>query len=107
MRAFNHLNPDIYIYMQGFSEFGITGNATLRGWDVSNRLIEIRVPTLVIGGKYDTMDPEYLQWMSTEVRNGRSITTNGSHLSQYDDPDTYFTGLVQFIRDVDSGSYPN
>ena len=106
-RAFNHLNPDIYIYMQGYSEFGITGNATLRGWDVSNRLIELRVPTLVIGGKYDTMDPEYLQGMSTEVQNGRSVTTNGSHLSQYDDPDTYFTGLIQFIRDVDSGSYPN
>jgi len=102
-RAFNHLNSDIYIYMQGYSEFGITGNATLKGWDVSNRLIEIKVPTLMIGGKYDTMNPEYMQWMSTEVQNGRSLTTNGSHLSQYDDPKTYFNGLIQFIRDVDSG----
>jgi proline iminopeptidase len=104
-RAFNHLNSDIYIYMQGYSEFGITGNATLRGWDVSNRLIEIKVPTLMIGGKYDTMDPEYMQWMSTEVQNGRSLTTNGSHLSQYDDPKTYFSGLIKFIRDVDGNTF--
>lgn len=104
-RAFNHMNPNIYIYMQGYSEFGITGNATLKGWDVSGRLKELTVPTLMIGGKYDTMDPEYMKWMSTQVQNGRSLTTNGSHLSQYDDPKTYFNGLIQFIRDVDNNSF--
>lgn len=104
-RAFNHLNPNIYIYMQGHSEFGMTGNATLKDWDVSDRLKEISVPTLMIGGKYDTMDPEYMQWMSTQVQNGRSLTTNGSHLSQYDDPKTYFSGLIQFLRDVDNNQF--
>jgi len=39
--------------------------------------------------------------MATEVQNGRSITTNGSHLSQFDDPDIYFSALVKFIKDVD------
>jgi proline iminopeptidase len=104
-RTFKHLNPNIYVYMQGYSEFGVTGNASLKGWDVSNRLPEIKVPTLMLGGKYDTMDPKYMEWMSTQVQKGRSITTNGSHLSQYDDPDIYFTGLIQFIKDVDSGEF--
>ena len=40
-RAFSHLNPNIYIYMQGYSEFGVTGDATLKGWDVSGRLNEL------------------------------------------------------------------
>ncbi|KPM47711.1 proline iminopeptidase [Jiulongibacter sediminis] len=104
-RAFKHLNPNIYIYMQGYSEFGVTGNASLKGWDVSDRLSEIKVPTLMLGGKYDTMDPKYMEWMSTQVQKGRSVTTNGSHLSQYDDPETYFSGLIQFIKDVDAGVF--
>ena len=102
-RSFKHLNPNIYIHMQGYSEFGVTGNASLKNWDVSDRLHEIKVPTLMLGGKYDTMDPKYMKWMSSQVQNGRSVTTNGSHISQYDDPETYFSGLIKFIKDVDSG----
>ena len=99
-RTFSHLNPNIYIYMQGYSEFGVTGNASLKGWDVSERLGELKIPTLMIGGKYDTMDPKYMEWMSTQVQKGRSVTTNGSHLSQCDDPENYFNGLIKFIKDV-------
>lgn len=101
---FQHLNPAIYVYMQGHSEFGMTGNATLRDWDVSGRLKEIRVPTLMIGARHDTMDPEYMDWMATQVQQGQSVTTNGSHLSQFDDPGTYFPAVIQFIREVDAAA---
>ena len=102
---FEHLNPNIYVYMQGHSEFGMTGNATLKDWDVSDRLKEIKTPTLMLGAKYDTMDPEYMAWMATEVQNGRSVTTNGGHCSQFDDPTNYFAGLIDFIKDVDAGEF--
>jgi len=102
---FEHLNPNIYVYMQGHSEFGMTGNASLKNWDVSDRLKEIKVPTLMLGAKYDTMDPKYMQWMATSVQKGRSITTNGSHCSQFDDPQTYFSGLIKFIKDVNEGKF--
>ncbi len=104
-RSFSHINPNIYIYMQGYSEFGVTGNATLKGWDVSKRLNELKVPTLMIGGKYDTMDPNYMEWMSTQVQNGRSLTTNGAHLTQFDDADNFFKGLIGFIKDVNEGTF--
>jgi len=104
-RAFSHLNPTIYIYMQGYSEFGVTGNATLKGWDVSSRLKELKIPTLMIGGTYDTMDPKYMEWMSTEVQNGRSLTTQSAHISQYDDPEAYFSGLIKFIKDVNHDNF--
>lgn len=105
MLAFQHLNPEIYIYMQGPSEFGITDEATLSDWDISDRLKEIKVPTLMLGAKHDTMDPKYMEWMATEVQNGRSVTTNGSHCSQFDDPETYFNGLITFIKDVDGDNF--
>ena len=102
---FEHLNPGIYVYMQGPSEFGITDEATLRDWDVSHRLKEIKVPTLMLGAEHDTMDPKYMEWMASEVQNGRSVTTNGSHCSQFDDPDTFFPAVIKFIKDVDSGEF--
>jgi len=105
IRAFNHLNPKIYIYMQGYSELGMTGNATLKNWDVSKQLKEITVPTLMIAGKYDTMNPKYMEWMSKQVQNGRNLTTNGGHGAQYDDPQNYFTGLIKFIKDLDEGNF--
>lgn len=103
-RAFTHLNPEVYIYMQGYSEFGITGDATLKNWDVKDRLKNIKVPTLVIGATHDSMDPKHMEWMAEEVQNGRFLLCpNGSHLSQYDDQKTYFNGLIKFVKDVDSG----
>lgn len=104
--AFRHMNPEVYVYMQGPSEFGITPEATLYDWDVSGDLPRISVPTLVIGATYDTMDPLHMEWMSEQVQNGRFLLCpNGSHLSQYDDQKTYMEGVIQFLRDVDKGEF--
>ncbi|MFV5695899.1 proline iminopeptidase-family hydrolase [Flavobacterium sp. LB3P122] len=105
-RCFKHINPDVYVFMQGHSEFGITGNASLKNWDVKARLKTLTVPTLSIGSKYDTMDPEHMKWIAHEVQNGRFLfCPNGSHLSQYDDPKNYFTGVIKFLKDVDNGEF--
>lgn len=103
-RSFAKMNQSLYVTMQGPSEFGIGGN--LINWDVSKELSKIKTPTLTIGGKYDTMDPEHMKWMSTQVQHGRNITCpNGSHMSMYDDQKNYFPGLIQFIKDVDAGTF--
>ena len=106
LRTFKHVNSQVYVHMQGHSEFGITGNATLKEWDVKARLKELEVPTLVIGAKHDTMDPAHMEWMSKEVQNGRYLfCPNGSHLSQYDDQKIYFNGVIQFVHDVDAKTF--
>ncbi len=105
-RSFDHSNPVIYVQMQGPSEFGLRGNASLLNWDRKADLSSIRVPTLSIGAQYDTMDPEHMEWISKEVQRGRYLyCENGSHLSQYDDQKTYFKGLIQFLKDVDQGMF--
>jgi proline iminopeptidase len=105
-RCFKHINPSVYVFMQGHSEFGITGDASLKNWDVKARLKTLTVPTLSIGSKYDTMDPEHMKWIANEVQNGRFLfCPNGSHLSQYDDQKTYFKGLITFLKDVDNGTF--
>jgi len=103
-RMFNHLSSGVYVYMQGHSEFGMTGNATLKNWDISDQLKIITVPTLVIGATHDTMDPKHMEWMAGEFPKGQFLLCeNGSHLSQYDDPKTFFNGLIQFVKEVDRG----
>ena len=103
-RAFKHLNGVIYTMMQGPSEFGIGG--TLKEWDRKADLPAIKVPTLTIGAKHDTMDPEHMKWMATRVQQGRHLyCPNGSHLSMWDDQEHYFPGLIRFMKDVDSGTF--
>ncbi len=103
-RTFKHMNPAIYVPMQGPSELGASGK--LEGWDRTADLDMVAVPTLVIGAQYDTMDPAHMEWMATEFPNSRYLyCPNGSHLAMYDDQNTYITGLIQFIHDVDSGRF--
>lgn len=105
LRSFDHLNKTIYTLMQGPSEMGLSGR--LDDWDVSKQLDEIKVPTLVIGARYDTMDPEYMEWMADEVQHGRYLyCPEGSHLSMYDDQKVYMKGVIDFIKDVDTGRFP-
>jgi len=103
-RAFKNLNEDIYVTMQGPSEFGVAGNAKIKDWDIKSQLSQIYVPTLTIGGTFDTMDPKHMEWIATEVQNGKYLhCPKGSHLAFYDDQGTYFEGLIRFIKDVDEG----
>ncbi len=103
-RAFAKMSVDLYVTMQGPSEFGIVGDAKLKNWDISGELAKITVPTLMIGGAYDTMDPKHMEWMASQVQNGRYLhCAQGSHLAMYDDQETYFKGLIQFIKEVDQG----
>ena len=95
-RSLAHMNPAVYVPMQGPSEFGISGR--LEHWDRSQDLSRIEVPTLVIGARYDTMDPEYMRWMSTQFPQGQFLyCAHGSHLALYDDQQTYMQGLIDFI----------
>ena len=101
-RSFANINPDVYLLMQGPSELGLRG--TLEDWDRTADLASIEVPTLIIGARYDTMDPAHMEWMAGELPNGRYLyCESGSHLALYDDQATYFRGLIEFVKDVDAG----
>jgi proline iminopeptidase len=103
-RAFKHVNDEIYVMMQGPSEFKTGGR--LITWDRKNDLKNITVPTLTVGAKYDTMDPEHMKWMSTQVKQGRYLyCPEGSHLAMWDDQQHFYPGVIQFIKDVDNGTF--
>jgi proline iminopeptidase len=102
-RTFEHINPTVYVPMQGPSELGASG--ALSNWDRTADLKDITVPTLTIGAQHDTMDPRHMEWMAQQLPKGRYLhCPDGSHLAIYDDQQAYMSGLVRFIKDVDAGT---
>jgi proline iminopeptidase len=103
-RSLRHANAAVYRPLLGPSDLLATG--ALAHWDRTADLERIAVPTLVIGARYDTMSPEQMQSMAGAVQHGRYLfCPAGSHMALYDDQEVYFAGLIDFIRDVDSGRF--
>ncbi len=108
-RTFAHLGSmkmpaQIYTIMQGPSEFGVAGR--LANWDIKNRLKEIRIPALMVGAKFDTMDPKAMEAQSKMVQHGRYLfCPNGSHMCMWDDQKVFMDGVIRFIHDVDEGKF--
>ena len=95
-RAGEGLNRRFYVTMQGPSEMGASGR--LVNWDRFGDLKKIEVPTLVVSGKYDTMDPAHMAAMAKQLPKGELAATNGGHMAFYDDQATYFAKLTAFLR---------
>jgi proline iminopeptidase len=97
-RGFAHINPEIYVSMQGPSELGISREAKLAQWSRLDDLGRIDVPALVIGAQHDTMDPAHMQEMARRLPQGRYLhCPDGSHMAMYDDQERYFAGLTEFL----------
>ncbi|PSR25223.1 MAG: proline iminopeptidase [Sulfobacillus thermosulfidooxidans] len=100
-RSLSRMNTKIYEYMQGPNEFVVTG--TFKDWNRWNDLHHIAIPALVIGGRYDTMDPVALEKMGQMIPKGYSvICEKGSHMAMWDDPETYYPALEEFIASCET-----
>jgi proline iminopeptidase len=96
------LNKHLYTLMQGPSEFGASGR--LEHWDRTADLKTLGMPTLVIAGQFDTMEPAHMKWVSTQVKHGSYLLcSQGSHASMWDDQKTYGEGLAKWVKAVDDG----
>jgi len=80
-------------------------SGVLLDWDRTADLAKIEVPTLVIGARHDTMDPDYMAMMAEQFPRGSYLyCPNGSHMAIYDDQATWFGGVLDFIREVERGA---
>jgi L-proline amide hydrolase len=94
-RTFAQLNedPTVYQTMNGPSEFHVIGS--LRGWDITARLGEVRVPVLVISGEHDEATPAVVRPVVEALPAARWELVEGtSHCTHLEAPDL-FLGLVE------------
>ena len=101
-------NEAIYNYMQGPSEFTITG--TLKKYDVTPELKNIKVPVLFTVGEFDEADPPTIKRQAALTPGARVVVIPGSaHLTTWDNPTAMLEAVRSFLRHVDStraGSQP-
>jgi proline-specific peptidase len=94
-------NPDVYQYMQGPNEFVITG--TFRDWDISARLGEIDVPTLVTSGRHDECTPRQAEIVHRGIPGSEWVVfEDSSHMQFAEEPERYLEVLDGFLTRVEA-----
>jgi proline iminopeptidase len=85
-----------YGTMNGPNEFTITG--TIRDIDLTPRLGEIRVPTLVTAGKYDEVTPTVAESVHRGIRGSElAIFEESSHTAFWEERGRYMETLRSFL----------
>ena len=97
--VFSKLAYDVYRVMWGEeSEFKVTG--TLAQFDVTHRLPEIRVPTLVIVSTSDIPTVAMAQQTAQLIPDAQlEVFEHSRHFPFIEEPETFFNVIRQFIQD--------
>lgn len=103
MRSFEKLseNPEVYHTMNGPSEFHVTG--VLKRWDITDRLGEIRVPTLILSGRYDEATPAIHETVHRGIPGAESVIFEESaHLCHVEEPEKFQRVVTDFLARVEA-----
>ncbi len=93
-------NQALYKYMWGPSEFHVTG--TLKSYDRSTQLSELRLPTLFIVGRFDEATPETVADFQRRVPGAKLVVVDGAaHAAMINAPEEYVARLREFLRAVE------
>ena len=96
-RAFAGAGFQVYHHMNGPSEFTVVG--TLRDWSVTERLGQIRVPTLLTGGRQDECRPEHLADMQRHIPGSELVIfEQSSHSAFAEERDHYLAVVGDFLE---------
>lgn len=96
------VNEGIYNYMQGPSEFTITG--TLKNYNSTRFLKDLKIPTLYTVGEFDEADPPTVKRFAAMTPGASVVVLAGSaHLSEWDAPEAMNKAIRDFLRSVDAG----
>lgn len=100
--TFAGLDTTVYYRMNGRSEFTMTGS--LRDYDVTGRLPELRLPVLFITGEHDEASPPTVRYYAGLVPGAEvSIIPGAGHVTMHDNPEADVAAIRAFLRRVDAG----
>ncbi|MEO8564026.1 MAG: proline iminopeptidase-family hydrolase [bacterium] len=100
------VNTTIYNYMQGPSEFTITG--TLKQYDATPFLKDVKVPTLFTVGAVDEADPVTIRRQAAMVHGGKVVVIpNAAHMTTWDNPEPMIAAIRAHLGAADAASAPH
>jgi proline iminopeptidase len=98
--AFTQAGENVYLHMDGPSEFTLTG--TLRNYNATGKLNRIKVPALFMGGQYDEARPSTVKYYADLVPNSEvAIIPEAGHLCMQDNPDSTNNAIRDFLHKID------
>ena len=103
MRSFAQMPNQVYLTMNGPSEFHTVG--TLRTWDITDRLGEIRVPTLVTSGRHDECTPLIAETVQRGIPGAEWVLfEDSSHVAHAEETDRYLDVVDGFLARVEEAA---
>lgn len=95
------VNEQIYDYMQGPSEFTITG--TLKKYDATPFLRHVAVPTLFTVGDVDEANPALVRRQAKLVPHATvAVIPHAAHMTTWDNPDAMVAAVRAHLAKADS-----
>jgi proline iminopeptidase len=100
MRSMERFAIPVYRYMWGPSEFNCTG--TLKGFECSDRLHKITVPTLFTCGRYDEATPATTAYYHEQLPGSQlKIFEDASHSHHLEKEEEYLAVVRKFLDERD------
>ena len=93
--------PAVYNAMWGPNEWTVTG--ALQGWDVRDRLQELRVPTLVVRGGHDLSTPFVARTLVEGIAGAREVVLeDSSHMPVLEETERYLAVVREFLHETEA-----
>jgi proline-specific peptidase len=93
--------PEVYNTMCGPNEFYVIG--TIKDWDITHRLGEIHVPTLITSGRYDEATPLIMDKVHKGIPGSEWVVfENSGHSSHLEEPERYMQVLDEFLSRIEA-----
>ncbi len=97
--AFSKIGENVYLHMDGPSEFTLTEN--LRDYDATGKLGKINIPNLLIGGEFDEARPSSVKYYASLVPQSKvEIIPDAGHLSMQDNPENNNKIISEFLSEI-------
>ena len=90
------VDPTVYHTMNGPSEFHVVG--TIKDWQSKDRLGEIRVPTLVVSGRYDETTPALQETLIAGIAGAEQVIFEDSaHMPFWEERQRFMSVVGDFL----------
>jgi proline iminopeptidase len=94
-------NSEVYEAMWGPNEWTMTG--ALAGWDVRQRLAELKLPTLILRGAHDLSTPAITQTLKAGIPHAREVVfAESSHTPVLEETERYLRTVRDFLYSVEA-----
>jgi proline-specific peptidase len=96
-------NPEVYHSMNGPSEFHVIG--TIKDWDITGRLGQIDVPTLIFSGRHDEVTPACTEAAHRLIPGSEYVVMEeSSHMAQAEQPEETLALVRNFLSQAEAAS---